>query len=421
MMIHKLVKKAQQHPLINMLIHMKGNPKVCILLEPLWGIPFNLIAPFATLYMYALGVTDVQIGLILSISMCVQLAFSLLGGIIADKLGRKTTTILGDFFGWTVACLIWAFSQNFWFFLIAVLMNSFEQINQTAWVCLLMEDADKRHTVSIYTWISIAGLLAVFFAPISGILVGKFSLVPVVRILYIVFAATMIVKDIVTWKYTTETRQGRIRMQETKGVSPLTMLLEYKKVIPKIFKNKATLQTLAIMIFIYITNMVSTNFFGLYVGDTLGVKEEYLAYFPIIKAIVMIVFMFGLQHKIKKIKIPLIVGLGIYIGAQLLLIASPKGQIITIILYIFLDAVANAIVYPRKESMLILNVDEGERARIMALMTTLMIAFSVPFGYLTGFLSSIDRRLPFVFGVIMFTLSILVVSKSKEPEPTEAS
>ena len=44
-----------------------GNPRTLVLIEPLWGIPYNLISPFATLYMYAQGITDVQIGLILSI------------------------------------------------------------------------------------------------------------------------------------------------------------------------------------------------------------------------------------------------------------------------------------------------------------------------------------------------------------------
>ena len=121
-------------------------------MEPLWGIPYNLIAPFATLYMYTLGITDVQIGLILSVAMVVQFFFSFFGGILTDKLGRKATTMLGDFFGWCVACLVWAISDNFWLFLIAVIFNSFEQINQTAWYCLLIEDAEPKDLVGIYTW-----------------------------------------------------------------------------------------------------------------------------------------------------------------------------------------------------------------------------------------------------------------------------
>lgn len=57
----------KEHPLIRQLLELKGNPKVCILIEPLWGIPYNLISPFITVYMYALGIKDREIGLFLKI------------------------------------------------------------------------------------------------------------------------------------------------------------------------------------------------------------------------------------------------------------------------------------------------------------------------------------------------------------------
>ena len=70
------MRRLGQHPLLQVLSNNKGNPRTLVLIEPLWGIPYNLIAPFATLYMYTQGVTDVQIGLILSITMVVQVFFS---------------------------------------------------------------------------------------------------------------------------------------------------------------------------------------------------------------------------------------------------------------------------------------------------------------------------------------------------------
>ena len=44
--------RLRQHPLIQVLARNKGNPRTLVLIEPLWGIPYNLISPFATLYMY---------------------------------------------------------------------------------------------------------------------------------------------------------------------------------------------------------------------------------------------------------------------------------------------------------------------------------------------------------------------------------
>ncbi len=73
------MKRLRNHPLVKILARNKGNPRTLVLIEPLWGIPYNLIAPFATLYMYTQGITDVQIGLILSIAMFVQVFFSFFG------------------------------------------------------------------------------------------------------------------------------------------------------------------------------------------------------------------------------------------------------------------------------------------------------------------------------------------------------
>ncbi len=414
------VKTLRKHPLIELLRQNKGNARTLIIMEPLWGIPYNLIAPFATLYMYTQGITDVQIGMILSIAMFVQVFFSFFGGILTDKLGRKYTTMLGDFFGWSVACLIWAISDNFWLFLIAVLFNSFEQINQTAWFCLLIEDAEPKDLLGIYTWVNIGGLVAIFFAPISGLLISSFSVIPVVRVLYLVFAINMLIKIIITYKHCNETRQGKIRKAETKDTSVLKLLYEYKDLIPKVLKNKEIMKVLIVCVILHITNLVSTNFFSLYVTQRLGIADRYLAFFPILNAAVMLIFMVGIQHRLETVKfrIPMWSGLVLYAGCAILLILTPKERISLVILYVIVAAVANALVMPRKDTLLQLNINPKERARINALIMSFTIAFASPFGYLAGWLSSFDRRLPFVFTFSIFIVAIIIIGSIRDPEFT---
>ena len=420
--IKKRLGRLKYHPLIQVLGRNKGNPRTLVLIEPLWGIPYNLIAPFATLYMYTQGVTDVQIGLILSITMVVQVCFSFFAGILADKLGRKTTTMMGDFFGWGLACLVWAASQNFWLFLLAALLNCFEQINQTAWYCLLIEDADQRDLVGLYTWINIGGLVAIFFAPISGMLVSANSVVPVVRVLYLLFALTMMTKCFITYKFCHETRQGQVRKAETKGVSPFRMLGEYRQLIPMLLKNRAVVKAVAVAVLLYIANVVNTNFFSLYVTQRLGLSDNYLALFPILNAGVMLVFMVGIQHKLNALKFraPLWAGLGLYAVGALVLLLSPVGGLGFVLLNVFLTAVAASLVNPRKDALLQLNLDPQERARLNALIMASTVALSSPFGYLAGWLSSIDRRLPFGFMILLFLLAMAVVGRIKEPQVEEA-
>lgn len=334
MRILSKMKRLKEHPLLEMLSRNKGNPRTLVFIEPLWGIPYNLIAPFATLYMYTQGITDVQIGLILSISMFVQVFFSFFGGILTDKLGRKFTTMMGDFFGWAVACLIWAISNNFWLFLVAAILNSFEQINQTAWYCLLIEDAEPKDLIGLYTWVNIGGLVAIFFAPLSGLFINSFSVVPVLRILYLIFSINMILKTLITFRFCRETRQGKIRMAETK----------------------------------------------------------------------------------KKFRIPMWVGLALYAGAVLLLVLSPEGSLPCVVLYVFMWAVAAALINPRKDALLQLNINPQERARINALIMASTIALASPFGYFSGWLSSLDRRLPFIFMFLLFVAAMVIIGRIQEPE-----
>ena len=417
----KLRTIFMRNDMIRSLVHLKGNAKTLILIEPLCGVPLYLIAPFVTWYMYELGVNDMQIGILVSIATVTQFAFAAFAGVICDKLGRKRTTMLGDFLGWTIPCVIWALSQNVWFFLAAMVLNSLEQVNQTAWNCLLIEDADRSETVNIYTWVSVAGLVSVFFVPISGLLILHFSsVVPLMRGLYLFFACSMAVKSLITRRYTRETTQGRIRIEETKGVSTLSLLKEYRYLIPVFWRNTMLRKALLFIVLINIASMVNGNFFSLYVIGTLGISEQYLALFPIIRSVLMMLFMFFLLPRLSalRMQIPVGTGLVLYIGAQILLIFCPPHHLWLLVLYTIAEAVALALVMPRRDTMVVIFTDEKERARTVSLLGAVTLLISAPFGSLIGLLSAVDRRYPFAFSIILYVLSLIVVLHMKEEKPT---
>ena len=49
------------HPLFQTLRELKGNPRISVLTEPMFGVPYNLFAPYVSVYMLALGMNDAQI------------------------------------------------------------------------------------------------------------------------------------------------------------------------------------------------------------------------------------------------------------------------------------------------------------------------------------------------------------------------
>src|SRR5579862_8467493 len=100
------------HSLLDTLRNLRGNARGAVLTEPLWGIPFNLYAPYVSIYMVALGLKDSQVGLVTSVALAGQILFALLSGVITDKMGRKRATLIFDIFAWSIPSLLWASAQN---------------------------------------------------------------------------------------------------------------------------------------------------------------------------------------------------------------------------------------------------------------------------------------------------------------------
>ena len=57
------------------------------------------------------------------------------------------------------------------------------------------------------------------------------------------------------------------------------------------------------------------------------------------------------------------------------------------VFYIFFEAIANAFVIPRKESLLFLYVDKKERSRVYAMLHVIALAITSPFGTVMGAMS----------------------------------
>jgi MFS family permease len=412
----------KRNPLFATLINLRGNPRACVYTEPLWGIPFSLYTPYATLFMFSLGVRDAQIGLLTSIGMVLQVFTSLWGGVASDKMGRKRTTFIFDVLAWSVPCLLWAFSQNFWWFLIAAIFNSMDKITHNSWNCLLVEDAEPNKLVDIYTWVTVSGLLAVFFAPISGVLVRNFSLIPVVRILYFFSFIFMTLKFVVLNRMATETRQGLSRMEETKNKSSWQMLKEYKGLLLEILASKPALAVLLLMFITNTTSMVITTFFPIYVTKNLLIPEEWIAYFPMARAAIMIFFILWLQGAINRLPFQpvMIAGVIFYIAGLVALLLTPSGSLGVLAIYVVCESIGHALLFPRKDSILILFVDPQKRARVQGLLLVLMIALTAPFGWLTGLMSEANRVLPFIFSIALFIICGVFIIFSKEMQKLDS-
>jgi len=409
-------EKRNKHPLVETFVTVKGNPRIVLYTEPLWIIPFNLYVPFASVYMAALMLSDSQIGLVASIFMFSRTITAIFSGALTDKLGRKLTTFIFDTASWSIPCLLWALSQNFWWFVVAAAFNGLMQIPHTSWMCLLIEDAKKESLVRIFSLLHLFGQAAVIFAPLAAIMVNQLSVVPALRILYIFSFISMTIKFILLYKYCDETDVGKTRMRETKDMSIWRIMSGYGEIYKRIFASREMILALVMMTVYSITGMVSGSFFGLYVTGTLLIPEYVLAYFPIIRSLVIAAFLYLLQPKIDKFgfRNPMLIGLVISITSIILLILTPVRSLPLLVVYIFIDAVSFSFVMPRTDSLTQILIEPSERARINGLMMVIVLGLSIPFGYLAGWLSEMDRRYPFILIGAFLVAMLVIITASKK-------
>ena len=284
--------RARHESLWSTAVHLRGNPRAAVWTEPMWGLSMALVLPYASVYMLALGLRDQQIGLLATIGILSQTVFGLLGGVITDKLGRRTTTAVFDLVAWSVPCLVWAVAQNFWYFLGASLVNGAWQVTQNSWDCLLVEDAEPRLITRIYSLVRVAADLSALFAPVAAVLVAQFGLVPAVRILYLNAFVVMTAKVWLLYRFSTETATGRTRMAATAGRSMWSLLREYRGVWGLARRTPGTLYALAVMAVVAAVTLVTGTFWQIAVSQRLGVPDALLPFFPMVRSILSVLFFF---------------------------------------------------------------------------------------------------------------------------------
>ena len=402
----------RNHPLFQTLRELKGNPRAAVLTEIMFGIPYNLFSPFFSVYMLALGLDDQQIGSIASLGLLLQVFTALVSGALVDKFGRRLTLFIADMLCWGIPCLIWAVAQNVNYFIAAAILNSLWRISHTAWTCLMVEDAEERHLVHIWTWIMIFAVCSAFFAPLGGWFVKTYGLISAVRGIFVFGFVMLTAKFVMLYAYSHETERGVQRREETRERSILSLLSEYRSVFYQLLHSKPILAALSFMIITNIYTTISSNFWGVLFTTKLGFTDSEISTYAAIRSIVMTFCFFVLGPRLTNMhhfRLPLWAGFSAFLISQLLLVVMPPHAIALLVISVMLEAVASALVSPMTESLLALSMESNERARVSAMVyVTLIVAIS-PFGWIAGQLSAMNRSFPFALNMILFAIGIVLV------------
>jgi len=298
------------------------------------------------------------------------------------------------------------------------------KITQNSWECLLIEDAEKDQITGIYSLVIVFGQLCGLLAPIASILVSRLTLVPAVKILYLNAFVLMTAKVVILYIFSRETQRGVIRMEETREKSLVTLAAGYIGILRIIGRSPGTIFALALSILSSIVAMLNSTFWQVIVNKKLLVPEPFLPLFAALKSVVAIIFLFYLAPRLTKeyFKLPLLTAFACFFIGQILLISAPVQGFLkypVLCVSIIFDGFGSGALTMLTASLIALNANPEERARVMALLYMIIMAVSSPFGWIGGLLSDLSRNLPFVLNLCFlaagFYITVIFFSK-KQPE-----
>lgn len=389
------------------------NARVLIVTEPLWSIPMNWIFFYRSIFLnIVIGLSSVEIGLLITVYNIVSSIMPLFGGYLADRFGRKRVFMLFDSLCWLSSLALWAISRNIWHALLAYIVESGASIIYSIWECLLVEDTKLEFRSIIYGFISAIYRVGSLTTPIAGFIIGFYGLDLGNRILFTIAFCAMIPMFIVRQIYLREPEIGRIVRRD----KVFSGFKGYLSSFSLIRRDPIILALILILIVIGFNNS-SYAYFPLYLVDEngLGLSEENASFIPSASsAVSLLLFLFVVPKLKSKTSYFKALTLGYSLGslAIFILINSPTGSMFMALLSAFLLGFYYVVAFSVSRTFLMNQidfVDSRARAKILSIAVTLSSLVNLPTPTIMGYLFDLNPKLPFIAILATFLTSIFIL------------
>lgn len=396
---------------------LRGNTKVSVMMEPLFGIPFALYNFYLSLYMKSVGISDVQIGYLIAISCVFGAVFSLFGGVITDSLGRRRTTLIFDFISWPVTLIIYAVSTSFWMFALAIILNSFSKVVGVSWNLMVIEDATNEERIAAFNILNIINLSSGVITPLAGIAVSRFGIVPAERSFILFAAACMIIMILLRNHHYVETRIGQEILDSRRQLHPRFTLRGgiYARSIAAIFKSREILITVVVYI-LFLTYLPIGTFSSLYYApffnEVLGIGKSTVSVLGAVNSAVMLLIFVLVIPRISRF-LPernMLTGVLLQAAALVGFIVIPSGGLAAVILAVIVFAAGFGLFRPFLDAIVAEVTDGRERAGIYSLLNFVISVLSSLFGLVSGYLYTVNPRLIYILSIGILLACILLLA-----------
>lgn len=363
-------------------------------MEPMWGIPYVLYNFYLSLYMKAQGVSDQQIGFLISLGFLSGVVFSFFAGMLTDALGRKRTTLIFDLLAWPTMIAIYMASRSFPMFALATVVGSTVRIVGVSWNMLVIEDATTEERVAAFNLINIINVSMGIFTPLAGVLIKTLGIIAGERILMAFAALSMAAMMLIRNHYLEETQIGQEILAErrhSRQPASRSVFMFYGRIFEALRSSPARKMILAVTILFntYVPlGTFASLYYGPYLTEVLRLDKAGISLLGGIHAAVMLAILSLVTPAIaggRRVR-AMILGLVLQAVSLLLLIVIPRRHFGLAVATIALFAVGFGLFRPFLDSTLAEVTQGRARAGFYALQNLAVSLLCAAMGSVSGFL-----------------------------------
>lgn len=421
-MTHRLARPLTQ--VRDLFAAVQGNARIMVVTEGIAAVSFQWFSTYFSLYMLALGVSEIQVGWLQSVLIVMHVFSTLLGGYVADRLGRKRTLVIFDIICWGVPMFLYAIAQNPWYFLVGRALNGFVYVVMPSFDCLFVEDVPPGNRTAVFGVNQFLMSAARLLAPVAGWLVAWLGIIPAGRAIMLICMTSSVSIAIARQFTLHETRVGREQQANTAGSSPWIVARSYLAAVRSMLQDGKMRTFLLVRILVSFTWVISSTYAALTLTADRGValSESTISIFPFVSALVamlMIVLAAGRLHSTAVFG-NLLVGQALNGLGVLALILAPRGAILGGILWAAGTAAGTALFRSASQSYWADIVGDRERAIVFSASAAALSLGSLPAGPIAGALYTQSPRAPFLLALALLGLAFLLTLVIRQRVPTRA-
>jgi MFS family permease len=411
---------------------LKGNSRPLVKYDFLWALPIHFSMLYLRLFQREQGLTEVEIGTIMSFQIAAQILGALCGGYLAERFGRLRTVTWVDGLVWPATFFVFATAQGYLSFLAgAVLMGSIHLL-VPSWVSLCVEGIAESRRPYLFAVRQLPWFVAMLTVSLSGFLVRQWGVSASCRGFFAFSVALTIFAVWYRGKFLKETtpppRPFRISLKEIEYLGQ-----SHWQAFRALVSRRHMLLFLAMQILLFSGLTTAGTFNYLYLTDPngVGLAKASIAILPIFQGITTLLITFVLLPYVKGANVfrTLFVGLALMALSATLILSAPPGTMGLVIAAYICGSAGFAVFNPSISSHWSNLMNDRERARILALSSMLILIALVPIPTIAGGLYEINPRGP-LFMILTFhsaniALVVWVATQRKPPreklDPTAAN